>query len=88
MSGFNTKQTADALADTLIVAVREGWIDHRYVRSFMLYFLQTGPLLHSGRQKFMRHFEIRLAHVGPLKLSRAVNAELADERPFDAKRVT
>jgi len=82
VSGFNTKLTAEALADTLVVAVREGWIDHRYVRSLAKYFVQTGPLLHSGRQKFERQFETRLAHVGPLKLSRAVNAELAGGRPF------
>lgn len=76
MAGLTTLTSADTLAATLVVAVREGWMDHRHVRSAALYFAQHSPLMHSGRQKFLREFERRLDHWASHRLSDAVIAEL------------
>lgn len=76
MSGFNTQLTADTLAYTLVHAVRQGWLDHCLVRGMAQQFVMQSPLMHSGRQKFLHHFENRLAHWAGLRLSVAVMEEL------------
>lgn len=76
MAGLTTITTADTLAGTLVTAVREGWMDHRHVRTAALYFAHTSPLTHSGQQKFLREFERRLLHWAERKLSNAAIAEL------------
>lgn len=76
MASLTTTATADTLADALVGAVRDGWMDQRHVRSLALRFVQTSPLEHSGRQKFWRQFERRLEHIGEVRLSTAVHQEL------------
>lgn len=76
MAGFSTERAADTLAATLVAAVREGWIDHRYVHSMATRFSMESPLMHSGRMKFQREFEKRLTHWASHRLSDAVIEEL------------
>ena len=76
MAGFSTIRAADTLADTLVIAIRQGWMDHRHIRTLAWQFMVTSPLEHSGRVLFWRSFEKRLAFYGQLKLSAATYDEV------------